>query len=43
MPDKRWLIIMLKALLISWALPYMTTYFDVGFVGEAGGPFAMPR
>ena len=37
MTAKRWLITVIQAGLIAWALLYLATYFDVPFVREAGG------
>jgi len=37
MNTKGWLITLVKALLISWVLLFLTTFFHVHFVSEAGG------
>jgi heme/copper-type cytochrome/quinol oxidase subunit 2 len=36
MNTKGWLITLVKALLISWVLLFLTTFFHVHFVREAG-------
>jgi hypothetical protein len=37
MVTRRWLFTLVEALLISWVLLFLATYFDVPFVREAGG------
>jgi hypothetical protein len=37
MTAKRWLITLIQASLIAWALLYLATYFNIPSVREAGG------
>ena len=37
MTGSRWLVVVVQTLLLSWALLYLATYFDVPFVREAAG------